>query len=164
MALLGAALGCQALGGLLGAYSTYRSSKVQASLLKSQAKATLATAERNAAKINEQAGYQLRSLEEERVTNEANTRAAAAASGISQASQTVEEIQRRQTRDNAYQQWAVKKTATDEVVNTLYEGRMSAAGLSTQASLTLSSGKLSAISQLLGTGSNMTSTYLQYSG
>lgn len=156
---MAAALGCQAIGGVLGAYSTYVNAKVQSKLLKAQAKQTLAAAERNVSQINEQAGYQLRALEEERVTNEANTRAAVAAAGISQSSQTAEEIQRRQTRDNAYQQWAVRQSAAQQVVNTLYEARVTAAGLTTQASITKSTGTINAITSLFNTGSSMASTY-----
>lgn len=130
-----------ATGSVLSGLTAYHSSKTQAKLLQSQAKAQAKVAERNLQTLHKSAGLQLRILEDQRVSAEADTRASIAACGIRQDSQTAQEVFRRNEAEIAQEKWNIRQQAIEQSVSMQLESRLNTISLNAQASATKAAGK-----------------------
>lgn len=133
-------------GGVLGGLASYYSNKAQGKLILSQAKSQAATTAANVQKLHKHTGLQLRILEDERVTAEANTRASIAAAGIMQGSQTAQEIYRKQDEEIAREKTAVRQRAIEQTISMQLESRLNLISAEAQAKMLKSAGKASMIS------------------
>lgn len=148
----GAAVGVvsSGVGGILGGLASYQSAKVQSKLLLSQAKSQAWIASKNIESLHKNTGLQLRLLEDERVSAEANTRASIAAAGIRQDSQTAQDIFARQEREIAREQWAIRQQAIEQTCAMQLESRLNTISLTAQAKMTKAAGKANMVSSILG--------------
>lgn len=136
-------------GGVVSGLASYFSSKTQAKLLRSQAESQSKVAQMNLSKIHKNTGLQLRILEDQRVSAEANTRASIAASGIRQDSQTAQDIFRKQEEEIAREKWAIRQQAIEQSVSLQLESRLNTISLNQKADATKSAGKMSMFGSIL---------------
>lgn len=155
------ATGSAIIGGTSGVLSSifsYQQAKAQSKLLLAQAKTQEKVASTNIDKIHKKAGLQLRILENERISAEANTAAAVAAAGIMQGSQTAQELQRQNDRVIAQEQWAIRQQAIEETMSLQLESRLNTISLQHEAAVAKAAGKANLFSGLLGATNSVLSS------